>query len=266
MKSAGRGDRPILRWVLAAILWIAPLLILTVLWEAVSRFGWVSAAVLPSPTAVFIAGADLVGTGEIGPHLLVSLLRAWAGLLPGVGAGVLLGILMARSKLLHDLLDPFLTLTFPLPKTAFVPIAILWLGVGNTSVIFVVFIAVLMPMIISAYHGAQAVHEHFLWSAQSMGASRTRVLISILIPASLPYILTGLRAALAYSIIVVIGAEMIAANVGIGQFIYLYGEAGRYDYMFAAILMAMAAVSLLDQAVCVASRWLLRWDLETKRI
>ena len=252
----------VLRFVGAGILWAGPLVVVAAIWEFITQTRWVSTAVLPSPAAVIAAGAELLRTGEVLPHLLVSLYRALAGLALGSSMGIVLGILMAYSTLLRELLDPFVTLTFPLPKTAFVPIALLWRGVGNASVILVVFLGTMTPMLISTYHGARSVHEHFVWSAQAMGASRVQVLRSILIPASLPYVMNGLRIGLAFSIVVVISAEMVAARAGIGQFIYLFGESGSYDYMFATIFIVVSVAFLLDRAFSLLSRRLLRWKDE----
>lgn len=228
-------------------------------WEFVTRAGLVNESVLPTFTAVIAAWYDLFQSGQVLLHLITSLYRALAGLAIGSTVGIALGILMARSRIVRDMIDPFVTLTFPLPKTAFIPIALLWLGVGDASSILVVFLSTLVPMIISAYDGARAVHKQLIWSAQAMGASRLRVFTSVVIPASLPYIINGFRIGLAFSMVVVISAEMVAAHIGIGKFILLFGESGNYNYMFATIFIVVGVVFLIDRCFFLFSNRLLRW-------
>ncbi len=250
---------PVLRSSGTWILRICPIVVVAVLWEFFPRAGLVRESVLPTFTSVTVALYELIQSGEIFPQLITSLYRALAGLAFGSILGIAIGILMARSLFIRDLVDPFVTLTFPLPKTAFIPIAILWLGVGDASIIFVVFLSTMVPMIISTYHAARSVHKQFVWAAQALGAPRLRVFTSIVIPASLTYILNGFRISLALSIVVVISSEMVAAGIGIGKFISLFGESGNYNYMFATILAIMCLAFLIDRLFMMFSHWLLRW-------
>lgn len=241
------------------VLWLCPVLIVAACWEIITETGLMNERLLPPLSAVLAAWYDLLRSGQILPHLVVSLYRAIAGLAFGSAVGITIGILMARSRLVRSLIDPFVTLTFTLPKTAFIPIALLWLGIGDASSILVVFLGTLVPMTISTYHGARAVHNHLIWSARAMGSSRWRVLASVVFPASLPYIVNGLRIGLAFSIVVVISAEMVATDRGIGKFISLFGESGNYNYMFATILTIVSVTFAIDQAFVRFNRHLLRW-------
>lgn len=237
-----------------------PLLIVTALWELIARTRMMGVSALPPFTVVVAASFDLFLSGEVFLHLFISLYRALLGLAIGSTIGLILGIAMARSSLIYDMADPLITLTYPLPKTAFIPIAILWLGVGNASVIMVVTISTLMPMVISAYQGTQSVPPQFLWLGQSMGASRLRMFSSILLPATMVYLANGLRIGLGFAIVVVISTEMFAAHIGIGKFIFLYGESGNYDYMFATISIIICAAFLLDRIFLLCRQWLLPWE------
>ena len=248
-----------LRWIGRTVLWVCPILIVVAFWEFITQAGLVNQSVLPTFTAITDAWYDLFLDGEILPHLIISLYRAFAGLAIGSAVGITLGILMGRSRIIRDLADPFITLTFPLPKTAFIPIVLLWLGVGNNSIILVVFLSTMVPLTISAFHGTQAIHKEFIWSAQAMGASRFRILTSIVFPASLTYIANGFRISLAFSMVVVISAEMVASYNGIGKFILVFSESGNYNYMFASIFTVVVIAFFIDQWFLILSRYLLRW-------
>lgn len=251
--------RPAVRHSGKRIMWVCPVLVVAALWEIIARSGAIDESVLPAVTTIAVACYDLVESGEVLLHLVTSIYRALAGLALGSVVGITLGILMASSRLVRDLIDPLITLTFPLPKAAFIPITLLWLGVGNASSILMVFLSTLVPMIISARDGAHAVHMQLIWSAQAMGASRLRVLASVIVPAALPYIANGLRIALAFSMVVVVSTEMVAAHIGIGKFVLLFGEGGNYDYMFAAVLIVVGVAFLLDRCFLLIVRRLLQW-------
>jgi NitT/TauT family transport system permease protein len=239
--------------------YLAPLAILAALWQALSWLGVLSSKIVPSFIAVVAAGVDLLAEGQIFRHLIVTIYRAEAGLLLGIILGVALGLAMARLHVIYRLSYPFVALTYTLPKTALIPIVFLWFGVGDSTSIFVVFLGAFVPMVITTYHGAESTPEIYVWSAQSMGMSSRRVLWTIVFPASLPQILNGVRIAQAFSIVIAISAEMVASYVGIGRFIYLYGEAGSYSYMFAAIFVVIFSSFLLDQLFIVLKNHLLRW-------
>lgn len=256
--SRGLAARALQRGV-RALGWIGPLVVLALVWEGLARSEIISARLLPPFSDVFAEAVTLVAEGDILPHLGTSLYRAMIGLALGAGSGIVLGIGMAMAPLAQRTLYPLLTLTYTLPKSALIPIAFLWLGVGDASVILVVFLATLVPLIINAYHGAESVPSQYVWSARSMGTGRTRLLLSVIAPAALPNIMNGLRISLALSMVVTISAEMVAAFVGIGQFIFRFGESGAYTHMFSAILIAVTAVFAIDRVFTRVAGFVLRW-------
>jgi ABC-type nitrate/sulfonate/bicarbonate transport system permease component len=240
-------------------MYVAPLAIVVLAWQLLSWTGVLNPRTMPSPIEVGVAGADLVSDGEMFRHLLVTVYRAEIGLLAGVLLGVALGLAMARVPAVYRWTYPLVALTYTLPKTALIPIVFLWLGVGDASSIFVVFIGAFVPIVITTYHGAEAVPEIFVWSARSAGASARRVLWTVVFPAALPQVLNGVRIAQAFSIVIVISAEMVASYVGVGRFIFVYGEAGNYNYMFAAIGLVIATAFLLDRLLLWFRDRVLRW-------
>lgn len=216
-----------------------PLGILVVLW-AIASGRVVSTEVLPPPIGVFQKTISLFVTGQILVHLGISLVRVTLGLVLGSIVGVALGIGMARSDPIENFFDVFLTLTYPVPKTALVPLAILWLGTGTKSVVFVVFLGSLLPIVLNAYNAAGDVQKELIWSARSMGTSERDVLRKVVFPASIPQITTGIRQAIPIGFIVLVSAELIAADVGVGSVILQYGSLGQYRQMFAVILIISA--------------------------
>ena len=216
-----------------------PLGIVAALWELASG-RIVDRAVLPSPVTVAGAVGDLIATGEIVPHLLVSLIRVAIGLGLSIAVGVALGIGMARSKPVEDVFDVFLTITYPIPKTALVPLAILWLGIGTGAAVLIVFLACLLPVVLNAYNAAGDVDRNLVWSARMMGTSERRVLWKVVAPATIPEIVTGIRQAIPIAFVALVSAELVASNRGIGHRILSAGQLGNYPRMFAAIVVISA--------------------------
>ena len=217
------------------IRWI-PLAIVAILWEVAS--GWVVAeAVLPGPMAVFAETWEVLITGTAIPHLFISAVRVLLGLFLSIVVGVMLGIGIARSDPVEDFFDVFLSLLYPIPKSALVPLAILWLGIGTKTAVFVVFLACLLPIVLNSYNAAASVDRNLLWSARMMGTSGRELLYKIVVPATVPEIITGIRQAIPIAFIALVSAELIASNRGIGHLILSSGQVGNYPSMFAAILL-----------------------------
>ncbi|MFC6723862.1 ABC transporter permease [Halobium palmae] len=218
--------------------WI-PLLVLAAGWELVS--GWmVPEAVLPGPIAVFAETADLVASGEVFADLFLSVFRVAVGLGASILIGVALGIGMARSEPVENVFDVFLSLLYPIPKTALVPLAILWLGVGTSTAVLIVFLACLLPIVLNSYNAASDVDRNLIWSAQMMGTDGRRLLWKVVFPATIPEIMTGVRQAIPIAFIALVSAELIASNAGIGHLILAAGQIGNYTQMFAAIVVVSA--------------------------
>lgn len=220
------------------IRWL-PLVIVTGLWELISGLV-VAREVLPPPSEVLLITAEITISGQIIPHLLISLYRITLGLGLSIVIGVLLGIGMARSRPVENFFDIFLALTYPIPKTALVPLAILWLGVGTETAVLIVFLACLLPIILNSYNAAKDVNQNLVWSAQMMGTSKRRILWKVVIPDTIPEIITGIRQAIPFAFIALVSAELIASDRGIGHEILRHGQIGNYPSMFAVIVIISA--------------------------
>jgi len=236
-----------------------PLALLLAAWEAASRLGWVPQSMLPSLSGVLGLWWRLLRDGELFTHGGASLLRAGAGLALSILVGTALGVLMAWSRPLRRVLQPLVSILYPLPKSALIPILMIWLGIGHLSKVAVIFLGCLLPVVLSAFNGANGVDRTLIWSAQSLGAARRDILREILVPAALPEILTGIRIALALSFVLLVSSEMLAAREGLGFLISFLGEAGNYEGMFAAVFTVAGLGFAADRAYLAAVRRALRW-------
>lgn len=239
-----------------------PLLLIAVLWEAIARTGLIGAS-LPSLTEVAGAWARVAEGGELQMHAASSLYRSAVGLALAIGVGGVLGIAMAWWRPIDQFMSPLVEMLYPLPKSALIPLAALWLGLGDGSKILVIFLACMLPVTLSAYNGARGTDPVLIWSARSMGASRLRCLWDVVIPSALPELLNGIRTALAFSFVVLVTSELIVSRKGLGYLIGFLGDGGVYDAMFAVVITVAALGFFADRLYVALAGWLLRWRLST---
>lgn len=221
----------------------SPFVFLGLLWEYVSG-DVVPTSILPPVSDVLAVLFDMLVSGSIYADLVVSLYRIAIGLSASIAVGVLLGVGMARSRHVNDFFDIFLTLLYPIPKTALVPLAILWVGSGTETAVLVVFLACLLPIVLNSYNAAKTVDQHLIWSARMMGTSDRSLLWKVVIPDTIPEILTGIRQAIPFAFIALVSAEFIASNRGVGYEILTAGQIGNYETMFAVIILISATAFL----------------------
>ena len=167
---------------------------------------------------------------------------------------------MAVSPRAEGFFGPIVKSTYSLPKTALVPLLMLWFGIGSTTSILAITLSTALPMIIYTFHAVQDTPRILLWSARGMGTGRKDLMWLVQLPASMHGILTGARIALGFSFVIAVAAEMIAAKIGIGKLIFMYGENGSYDYMFAAVVAIVAVACLADALLVALTDHLLRWQ------
>ncbi|HKG00080.1 MAG TPA: ABC transporter permease, partial [Xanthobacteraceae bacterium] len=213
-----------------------PLLLLALAWEAIAQLGLVSALALPPLSSVIAAWVDLIKSGELVANGASSLYRAGAGLGLSIVVGTVLGILMAWWRPVNALLSPIVEVFYPMPKSALIPVTVLWLGFGDGSKILLIFLGCMLPVTIGAFNGARSSDQALVWSARSMGANRTRMLIDVVLPSAMPELLNGIRTALALSFILLVSSELIVAQKGFGYLIGFLGANGSYEGMFAVVL------------------------------
>ena len=229
-------------------------------WQGVAKSGLVDPTFLPSVGAVSHALVDLMAGPAFYFDLAVTFGRSLGGLALGAIIGIPIGAGMAVSRGINGFFGPLVKATYALPKTALIPLLILWLGIGSATNIVAVMLSTLLPFVVYTYHGIIGVPQMLVWSAQAMGVPKQRMLWKVLLPAAQHAILTGFRIALGFSFVIAIAAEMIAAQTGIGKLMFIYGESGAYDYMFAAVTAIMVLAFLADRLTVAMSNHILRWD------
>lgn len=228
-------------------------------WEATSAWDLVDSISVPRVSAILAAWIDSLTHGQLIAALLPSLGRIFAGFGLAVLVAVPLGLLMGSIPLVYRLLEPITEFIRPIPAAAYIPVAILFLGIGNEMKIFVVFLACLFPILLNTYGGVRGVDPVLVDTGRTFGVSRLKALWQIIFPAALPSILTGMRISLGIALIVVVVAEMIAGNTGIGYYILDMQRIFRVPDMFAGIFTLGILGFLINFIFLKVEQHFLRW-------
>jgi len=239
------------------------ILLLLIAWEVFARSGRVTAFMLP-PFSVVAERiyADAV-SGELWRNLGVTMFRAMASFGIAAVGGITLGALMSRSKIVHWFFDPIISVGFPMPKIAFLPIIILWLGLYDTAKISIVVLDAIFPVVTATLAGIAGVDKVLLWSARNMGARDNAIMWQIVLPAALPQILTGLQVALPIALIVAIIAEMAMGGYGLGGAMMTASRYANSPAVFAGIVEIAVVGYALIKIMALIRRRLLVWHEET---
>jgi len=219
-------------------------LLVAVWWVSVAASGSV---IFPTPWQVVLGAVELILDGTLATHIGASLLRVSAGFLLAVVVGVPLGIWMGWVAGAFDTLNPIVQMLRPISPIAWIPIAILWFGVGNASPIYLIFISSVFPLIVQTTVGVHTIERRYLWAAENFAVSRATLFRSVVIPAALPQVIVGMRIGLGVAWLVVVAAEMIALRSGLGYLIIDSRNAGnRYDLVIAGMIIIGLIGLLLD--------------------
>jgi ABC-type nitrate/sulfonate/bicarbonate transport system permease component len=243
---------------------LLPLIVLVLGWEALSRSGVVSTFLLPPLSAVLQRVWDDALSGDLTINLGMTLYRALVGFaIAGIG-GVALGILMTRNRFIGWFFDPIVSVGFPMPKIAFLPIFMLWLGLYDVSKISMATFNAIFPVIVATIAAAEGIDRQLLWSARSLGASERQLLREIILPAALPQIMTGLQVALPVSMIVTIVTEMLMGGQGLGGAMIAASRFADSPGVFAGIVEIAVAGLCLVKGIALLRRRLLIWHQEAQ--
>jgi ABC-type nitrate/sulfonate/bicarbonate transport system permease component len=243
---------------------LLPLIALVFGWEVLSRSGIVSTFLLPPLSAVLQRVWEDALSGELTINLGMTLYRALAGFAIAALGGVAIGILMTRNRFVRWFFDPIISVGFPMPKIAFLPIFMLWLGLYDVSKISMAAFNAIFPVIVATIAAAEGLDRHLLWSARSLGASERQLLREIILPAALPQILTGLQIALPVSMIVTIVTEMLMGGQGLGGAMIAASRFADSPGVFAGIVEIAVAGLCLVKGIAVLRRRLLIWHQEAQ--
>ncbi|HSP35511.1 MAG TPA: ABC transporter permease [Thermoanaerobaculia bacterium] len=237
---------------------IVPLIVLAA-WEALSRTGVINPMILPSPTAVLRRWIEYARSGELFADAASSLYRVMMGFLIGTALALPIGLAMGASRAAYAYLNGLVQVLRPIPPIAFVPLAILWFGLGNPPAFFLISLGAFFPVLMNTIAGVRSVDAIYIRAARNLGASRRALFFRVMIPAAMPHILTGIRVGFGVAFIVVIVAEMIAVNNGLG---YRILEAREYfwsDKIIAGMISIGILGLLIDSILARISDYLLRW-------
>jgi sulfonate transport system permease protein len=211
-------------------------------------------ALLPSPVKVVDGFGRTIASGELPANIGASLQRIFYADLAALALGVPLGLAMGLYQRIEKLLDGLLSLFRPIPPLAWVPLAILWFGIGTISIVFITFLSAFFAILVSTIAGVRSLDKLHVRAALSLGASRRRLLTHVVLPTTLPSIFTGLRIAIGVSWMSIVGAELIAASSGLGYMINYYQQVLRTDL----VIVGMITIGVIGLVMDLTSRWIER--------
>jgi ABC-type nitrate/sulfonate/bicarbonate transport system permease component len=246
-------------WALARLL---PIIALAAAWELFARSGVVTPFMLPAFGVVMervwadaLSGALFVNVGA-------TLYRTFVGFGVAALAGVVIGVAISRSAVARWFFDPIVSIGFPMPKVAFLPVIILWLGVYDASKIAMIIFDAVFPVITATIAGMRGVEREVIWSARNMGASEREILWQVMLPAAFPQIMTGLQVALPVAMILAVFTEMVMGGYGLGGAMMYSSRFADSPGVFAGILETAVVGYVLVKAMAIVRRRLLLWHQE----
>ena len=237
----------------------AVFLVLVAAWEAGARTGVISPLVLPAPSEAVGALVELWVSGELWEHLAASLSRLLLGWVSGTVLGGLIGLAIGLFSLVRAGLAPLVAALFPIPKIALLPLFIIWFGIGEESKVALILFGTLFPTVIFTYGGVDNVDRTLIRMGQSFGLGWFSIVRKIILPGALPAILSGMRISSAIAIILIVAAELIAAERGIGAYIQIAGSLFATDQLIAGVAMLSVFGLTVNWMIARAERLLLRW-------
>jgi ABC-type nitrate/sulfonate/bicarbonate transport system permease component len=249
---------------LRVLRFIALPLLLLLVWQITAKLQLINPLFLPPIDRVARAAYQLLVTGDLYDHFISSFVRILYANLIAICLAVPLGFMIGLYLWLEDLLDPLVNLLRPIPPLAWIPLAILWFGVGEKSVVFITFISAFFAILLNTIVGVRSVEKSLVRAALSLGATRWILIRQVILPATLPYLFTGFRIALGVSWMSIVAAEMIAATSGLGFLISYYRELLRSDLILVGMISIGAIGFLMDRGLLWLERKLLPWRVSLK--
>ena len=238
--------------------WLVPL-VLVAAWQAASSFGWLSTRVLPAPNEVLRAAWALAESGDLWVHVKVSAARALLGLAVGGGLGLVLGLLTGSVRIAETLLDSSFQMLRNIPALALIPLVILWFGIDESAKLFLIAVAVFFPIYLNTFHGIRSVDPGLVEMGRTYGLTRWQLYKEVILPGAMSSILVGLRFSLGLMWVILIVAETISAQSGIGYLTMNAREFLQTDIVLVGILLYALLGKLADGFARALERWWLRW-------
>lgn len=238
--------------------WIALALVIA-LWQLAGSAGWVNPLFLPAPSAIAVAITKLATSGALWQHLSWSIMRIGTGWVIGTVAGVIVGFAIGLSTMARGVGITFISALFPIPKIALLPLLILWLGIGEEPKIATIALGVFFSTAISVYSGVDAVPRNLIRMAQSFNVPFHAIVRRVIWPGALPSILAGFRITASIALLLVVSAEMIGAQYGIGAFVLQAGNLMQTDQLLAGVVILSLFGLAVGKLINLLETRLLHW-------
>jgi ABC-type nitrate/sulfonate/bicarbonate transport system permease component len=251
--------------VLAALPNLILLVVIISLWQFVSE-AWLPridpqmSVLMPAPTTIAVTAAGMIASGELFYHLMASLKREIAAFLVAAAA-IPLGIAMGWWRLVYNQVNPIMEILRPIPPLAWIPLSILWFGIGDEQNEFIIFLGMFFPILVNTIVGVKNIDPNLVRAARSLGAPEHKVLLRIVLKGALPQIITGVRIGLGVGWMALVAAELVGANSGLGFLINDARSMLRTDIIAVGMLTIGVIGLLIDTAIRLVSRRLLPWSL-----
>ena len=229
-------------------------------WEIASRTGLVEPLFASSPSLIVDKFIEMISDGSIFPHIAASAQVMAMGFGLSLAVGIPVGVLMGRSKLISSTIEPFVAALYASPQVAFLPLLIIWLGIGFSSKVALVFLGSFIIVLINTETGVTQTDPRLIETARSFTATERQILVKIVLPSALPFIIAGMRLAIGRALVMVVVAEIYASNRGLGYLIFQAG--GMYDtaQVFVGVGILAAAGVTLNALLRALERWLAPWQ------
>ena len=251
----GGGFRPMAKRGVGLAVFVA--LIALIEWG--TRAGWITNLTLPRPSDVMVTFVELWRTGGLWDHLLPSLLRLVVGSVIGISAGIGVGVMIGLFSYVRAGLVPLVAAIFPIPKIALLPLFVIWFGIDEASKYALIALGTFTPTVVATYGAVDSVDRTLVRMGQSFGLSWSSIVRKIVLPGALPGILSGLRVSVAIGIILLVAAEMLGAEYGVGAYILQAGALYDLERLFAGVVILSVLGVLTSWLIALIERRVLRW-------
>nr|WP_265936910.1 taurine ABC transporter permease TauC [Acinetobacter wuhouensis] len=240
---------------------------LIAVWWLVTTLGWIDALFLPSPVAVIDRFQDLLANGymsiSLWSHIGASLGRIGTALIAAVITAIPLGIAIGRNKIVRGVLDPIIEFYRPIPPLAYLPLIVIWCGIGELSKVLLIYLAIFAPIVIATATGVRSVDQAKIRAAQSLGATQMQIIKHVILPSSLPNILTGIRIGLGVGWSTLVAAELVGASEGLGFMVQSSSQLLATDVVIVGILIIAVIAFILEIGLRRLQRKLVPWDKQS---
>jgi ABC-type nitrate/sulfonate/bicarbonate transport system permease component len=240
---------------------ISPLALLT-LWELCARFDVIDTRFFPAPSSVLSIAVEMLQSGELVTHTAASMQRLAYGTILGGVPALVLGIVMGLNRTIRALFDPLIAATYPVPKSAILPLALLVFGLGEASKVFMVAIGVFFPVVINATTGVLEINKIYLDVGRNYQASRWNTFWTIALPGALPVIMTGFKLGIGIGLVLIAVAEMVAAKSGLGYLIWSAWSTFAVEQMYVGLFVIALIGFLITLVLNELERVIIPWKMD----